>query len=156
MANSLKQILSRIKEGWVDTVRGRGKSEYNDVFENPSRKEIKELKSQSERDVVRFIADSRKEKVYVVSLENFHVDIIEVVDSLTRDSIFHTFWGLGNISLGEIEISSFSDEYDGSILDRYLELCNNIIDGKYDWMEKYRFDLYEIKSIAKEEIDRYN
>lgn len=152
MSKSLREILEKFK----GSSRSRVTGEYREIFVNPDRNELRDLISNYERDSVRFIADSGNENIFVSSGDVWHIDILDEIEYLGRDSVFDTFWGIGDFVNGEIEINSFSDEYDGSILDRYLELCECILDGEYDWLKRYHFNLSEIKWIAEEEIDYYS
>lgn len=155
----LKDILSNIEERWVVGTRSDAHGAYREIFMNPDRNDIRDIEEfggYRHGDNVRFIAVKDSQNVYVSSADVFHRTIAEEVDDLLDiGGVTNNFSGMGNIEGSKIEVTDFSDvfiEFEGYEMS-FQTICEDILDGKYDWMERYNFDLGLIKEIAEDELE---
>lgn len=109
------KFLNYIQEEWVAHVKGHWNTMYSgesDVFENPSKKELSQLKPD-----VRFFVNFKTKKVYVWDWDITHSDMAEqlVKEKLVpTNNIGQTFMktcfaGIGKIEAGKIVYSRQSD-----------------------------------------------
>lgn len=141
----LKNILRDIREKWVASTEYL--NEYVEIFKNPSKKEIIDLKSESED--VRFIALEGEGDVYVTHSFMFHPDLAEELG--INEDYKDNFSGIGRIDRGVIIAYALSDVINLR-KDKYNNLKEKILNGDYDWVERYNFDLSTIKeNLSREE-----
>lgn len=157
---NLKQILNKVEEEWVAGTKSTTRNEYREIFKNPSKSEINDILEfeGNKSNNIRFIAVKRTEDIYVTSIDVFHITIVYEIDEFENSwDIVNNFSGIGEVFGGrKIEVSEkFSDylyEYPNKLYNR----CAEIVDGDYDWMERYNFDLSGVKEFMKSKIDVIN
>ena len=140
----INRILRILNEEWYTTVPDKS-GEHVDVFINPSRRDIKDaLEGEIGRGYgeVRFVADGGNENVYVWNANTslFHRTVID------EFSLGYVYKGIAKYDAGDLEVKvgESNIEHDDMLL-------MNILDGNYDWMERYNFDLSIVKDYAEEE-----
>lgn len=154
---SLKKLLSEIKEKWYSGTKSNQNGDYREIFVNPSKSDIKDIEEFGGfrfGNGFRFIADKYKKKVYVGSGDVFHMTIAEEIGMDNHEMINEHFAGIGKKDGNKIKANGFTDAYEISAFrESYANLCIEIIDGEYDWMERYNFNLKYIKDLAKDELE---
>lgn len=151
----LKKILSDIKEEWHTETQSSMDKEYREIFKNPTQSDIRDIiEYGGDRlgDDIRFIADRRSQNVYATSADVFHQDMFEEIDEFTDDVKNRIFSGIGDWNGRVIKISYFSDLLIEDETGLYVA-SRNVVEGKYDWMERYNFDLSDIKDVAEENVE---
>lgn len=152
----LNQILKNLREEWESSTDSMQGGEYREIFVNPTKQELRDLEEFSGMSTVKFIADSDKREIYVTSSDVYHYKIAEEV-GLNSNYEMTKYSGKGNISGGLVEATAFCDalnfnrqlKYEPDYLERAEEIYSEIINGEYDWMEKYNFDLSVVKERSK-------
>lgn len=152
----LNKILSNIKEEWEVGGKLGVSSEYSEIFSNPEKNEIRDIMDMSGLDTFRFIADGERRKVYTASSDIYHYKIAEEM-GLGSDYEFRMFSGKGRWDNGKVKVVEYADSlnysddlrYDPKYLERAGELYKEVIEGEYDWMEKYNFSLDAIKEVSE-------
>jgi hypothetical protein len=155
MKKETERILKELKEEFYTNSESSITSKYREIFVNPSRKEIADLVEEYGRNTVRFIADKRKKKVYVAASDVFHSDIAKDVGLEGYYFFMNTFAGTGKFTQGKILVTDWTDYFndeEDDILRRLEELSWEIIEGDYDWLERYNFALDLIEGTARDEI----
>lgn len=157
----INKILDRLQEKWYKETISSHNNDYREIFINPSINDILDIEkyggTRSDRlrtNDVRFIADISKKNVYVTSADVFHNDIINEVSEL-RGFPNDYFSGMGEIrKSGSIHITDISDYLlDFEHKDDLIKQFRLILEGKYDWMERYHFELGNIKIMASDYLD---
>lgn len=153
---SLKEILSDIEERFVSDTKSTEGNDYREIFQNPSRSEFRDIVDFSGRrmgDSIRFIAVKESMNVYCTSADVFHRTMVREIDEIDRmEGVYGNFSGMAELEGGEVEVSHWSDVFEMEGYFPFLyELCEDLINGDYDWMERYNFDLSLIKDVAREE-----
>ena len=132
----LKEVLFNIREDFEVGYEDRF-GEYQEIFKNPSWREIKDI---TENDInFRFIADKDKNHLYVAGVNVLHDDIQSKVGGFKKH-YFDLFSGIA-IKKGIRNIKVYLNNLNCNIEDEILE-------GEYDWVEDYYFDL----NLLKKEI----
>lgn len=149
----LKSILKSLKEDFETGYEVRG--EYVEVFVNPIFDEIKECGS-----VIRFTAIGHKKKVYVINaFKTTHPNLGHNIGYTHAHMNGDAFAGIGYIDGNEVVVREVSEENMGAMNERILEMFEEVVNGKYDWLKDYRFNLKKIKekldNILKEEEEKY-
>ena len=139
-------IRNKNEEWYGSVTSGWSNADY-DVFLNPSRNE---LNKEFHKNHVRFIALDASREVYVFSADIIHSDVWDVLFPNKPVSLKNSFWGVANFQLGTGYSVIFSDTLDP----RYgkgIPLMKKIVQGKYDWLERY-FCLSNVKDMIIREI----
>ena len=149
----LKRVLSDIKEDYFASVRSVMGDDVRELFVNPDRSELRDLIEETGDIYVRFIADKRKEKVYLSSSDVVHVDIAMSVGYSYNElhESDYLFAGTGIYKEGYVEVNYFGDTQKG---ERTIKrLSKEILEGNFDWMEKYPFKMDKMEEIARDFVD---
>lgn len=159
--NKLQRILlelRKIDEEFIEGLKSKN-GKYREIYVNPNREEINQIIADYDRDNVRFLADKGKNEVYVAAADVLHNDLADKLgDSRYKymQYMMNAFPGNGKVKSGKIVVTRWTDLFfssdDEDLANRLKELLKEILNGEYDWMEKYSFDLKEIKREAKEEL----
>lgn len=145
--NKSQRLLEMLNEEWVTGIeRSRGaETFYYEIFKNPKPSEIKDLLDQSRYyKGARFLADPKRKEVYVWSSDVLHSKVFEHM-GYSVSFAYGKFW------------AGTSDYFSGKFLVNKEELVKRVakglLDGDYDFMERYGFDL----SLVKEEwwLDKF-
>ena len=117
---------------------------YFEIFINPSLRELKDLISNSKHWKLRFIADKKTKKVYLVDSEVIHGVIADEI--ALSDDYRNLLSGIGTFG-GKFEILSLSYDIESKIKhNKGSQLVDDILDGEYDWLDRYNFDIDEFKN----------
>ena len=154
----MKKILKNLKEDWVTgkKIKIQMGRDYREIFVNPSRRELKDIMDLANTDVFRFIADKGNQEIYISSADVYHYDMAKEV-GLGSDYEIHHLSAKGVWNEGEVKVVEFADalNYDRHLKfnekyhNRAEELYEEIINGEYDWMESYHFDLEILKKKSE-------
>lgn len=133
-----------LDEKWDRTVRAKS-GKHIDVFKNPSRSDIKDALGDEiggGYGEIRFVADRDYKDVYIWNANTslFHIDVINDLN------LGYVYKGIAEYNAGDLEVrigESNVEEDDRLLLD--------ILNGEYDWLDKYNFDLSVVKDYAEEE-----
>jgi hypothetical protein len=152
--------MKSFKEQYYNSTKIRGTT--FDIFVNPTRKELAELKSIS-KEGVRFFVDCKKKNIYMYSAEVLHDDMVDHISDLSWfnytkyymegkqvDRVFsgHMAWG------SKVESDTWNI---GGDLWRHARTPENIADMKtllftdMTWLDKY-ISAKEVKSIIEKLI----
>lgn len=134
----LKKYLNSVEEEFVIGYRDLFDN-YKEIFKNPSRKEYLEITEEDRN--FRFIADKNKKDLYVADVGVLHEDIQKQIGMKTH--YFDLFSGIAFFEGNYINIS-----YDNL----NCNIDDEILEGDYDWVRKYKFDIRKLK----EDILDYN
>lgn len=167
-------ILNNINEKWVSSTKTRF-GNYREIFVNPSKEDLKDvIDSDLENKKygllvqgdIRFLASRDSKTVYVATSDLMHWRMGEELGYKQYDTYKKFFCGEGKYKNGKIEVIRFSDIYEdryetfveygldeNNIVPSYIEICEELLSGKYDWLRRYNFDLSKIKSIVNRQID---
>lgn len=141
----IKSIIENINEKWDSTIQAKS-GKYVDIFKNPSRRDIKEALGdiRSGYGELRFVADNEYKDVYVWNADTslFHIKVIRG-KNLGGIGVYK---GVAVYNAGELEVKIGESNIDTDDI-----LLLDILDGEYDWLERYNFDLSVVKEYAKEE-----
>lgn len=154
MESKLKCLLDNVKERWEGSTKSMQKNDYREIFANPTKQELRELEdiNNSDSNIIKFIAVKNKREVYVASYDVYHYKIAEEV-GVDSDYEMKNFPGKGRIENGVVNVTVYSDalnfkkemKYDEKYMERAEVLYKEVLDGVWDWVEKYNFDLKELK-----------
>lgn len=150
---TVREILDELEEQFHKGVESRY-GDYLEIFVNPDIDEIRDLKKKS--DVVRFIAVKKEKKVYVSNSTLLHREMVRKADigRGSKNEVIFNFSALGDIEGNKILVTHLSDGFRFSENSNELEaLCYEISSGKFDWLEKYNFDLSKIKPWAEDKLE---
>lgn len=140
----------KIDEKYVKGTKKAG--EYREIFVNPTKQEVVDIENFDGvkwGNNVRFIALKENKKVYTSTGDVLHWMIKDVAD-LSNSDVAGSFRGMGVADFGEITVTKFGS----NISDKEKRMmANDLINGEYNWMEKYNFDLSKIKQKAKNVIN---
>lgn len=149
----LQRFLDSIDEKFY---KGFGKSNYREIFINPSFKEMKsaagDVGSKGDWvDFIRFFAFFDTKDVYVWSGDVLHPDIRDEIDRNFSDNYIE---GIAEIRGNKAVISrdrmeDLDDELMGYAYD-------NILNGNLDYLDRYRFDILELKEEIKRNFNENN
>lgn len=152
MDKNIRNILENLKEEFMTDSKSNVTGDYREIFVNPSRSEIRDL---NETEItVRFIADKRNRDVFVAGEDVFHERIAKEIGMNSYEWIKECFAGVGSIVNGKIQPEDFTDAYHNeSNMSDFKILLKDILTARYDWLERYNFDLYYINDVAEEELE---
>lgn len=134
---SIREILLKLNERFV--VGFEGRNGYNEIFVNPDRKEIREVASRGES--FRFIGDKEIKSLYVADVNVLHEEMQEEIGNM-KQHYFDLFSGVA-INEGRY-VRIYYDNLNCNIDDEILE-------GEYDWVERYNFNIFELKKEMLED-----
>lgn len=137
----INSIIESINEKWVKGTKSNNLNKYREIFVNPSKKELQEIVKDARYDSIRFIADGRRKKIYVVLYDVFHYTLAEEIGMSESEFIYKTFAGMGDVMMRGVEVDGITDylSHSTAYLERYVELGEEILNGDYDWMKRYHF-----------------
>lgn len=147
--NIIKEELNLILEKFEAGIERSWSGKYREIFVNPNKKEIADIYDPDIPDWhkgdIRFIAILEEESIYVVAADVVHITMVDAI-GLNRTNVAVDFWGIGEIQQRNIVVTGFADTY---TVEAKNEMGKAILNGKFDWMEKYNFDLSEFKKQIK-------
>lgn len=136
----LENIVKELDEKWYKGVE-IGK-DYVEIYKNPSRKDIKEIfKSGMGYGQVRFVANISYKEVFVWDADTplFHNEVMMEED-------IYGLKGVAYYDAGELEVRT----HESNVLSDDI-IALDVLEGKYDWLENYYFDISIIKEYVEEE-----
>ena len=142
----IQKILNNLKEGYVTTLKSAWKDGVVEIFINPSREEI--LNSLGEYKEVRFIVDRRNNSVYIWEAGSLmHSDVSKKVDEVPNNYL-KALIGTADYKNGSLKIKRFGEEIN-------INRVEEFVDGEYDWLENYYFEIEETKVNLANFLDEY-
>lgn len=140
---TLKELLEGIQEKFVIGFDDEG--DYIEIFKNPTGDKIISVSNFGrEKDALRFIADLDNRDVYIASTDIIHQTIAKEANLNWNEVKTRFFPGIAyfwdRVLVVDYEFLKFS----GGLynLDKIIE---DILDGEYDFLRKFRFDIEELK-----------
>lgn len=129
------------------------KGEYREIFVNPTPNEINDIIEYGgvrEKDDVRFIAIKNSRDLYITSADVFHRTIVKEVDELREGDAIKNFSGMGSVNSDKIKVSYLSDLINNKATKgQKWDISKDLVEGEYDWLENYNFNLEYIKEKAE-------
>lgn len=148
----LKSILNKVEEEWVMGTKATRAKEYREIFKNPSKSELEDIiEFGGERlgSDFRFIAIKDGKDVYVSSADVFHITMTNEIEGLGSTDIYENFSGIADWNRGIVRVKHYSDFYYEEGFEKYLyKVSTDILEGRYDFLIKYGFDLSLIEEEA--------
>jgi hypothetical protein len=144
--------LSRyLNEKYVNTlsIKGFGAGDY-EVFVNPTSKERKEVTVASDYRGYRYLLDFKQKKVYIVSSETFHEELMNRTPELPN---FNEFWHQGKHH-DRIFTGDFSGRHSSDAL--YAPIYTNqelreLLKQDWNWAKRYIDDFSGLIKMIKYE-----
>ena len=145
----IDKILENLNEKFYKGFKHKHEG-YTEVFLNPSLKETREVASLS-RGFLRFYASSVHEDLYIWNSEVLHHEIENVIG--IRVGLMQE-WGIQSIAeLKDGKVKFAIDWYGDNVNNKVLyNACIDVLDGKYDWLSKYGWDMGYMKETAKKKV----
>lgn len=148
MDKGIREILIKLNEEFYGGFKVNG--EYVEIFKNPSKEEIRDVANDNRfgESFVRFLALYDIEDLYIWSADILHDEIDYKLDFVTYDEMIDKYFSShGSFSGSEIliEKQDLDDLYNSKVRER---ICREIIDGKYDWLSRYYFNIDVMKESA--------
>lgn len=144
----VNKILNNIDEKFVTGYKSWG--EWAEIYVNPSMDEIREVSNESNSGKFRFIDDKNLKKVYIGDMHTIHVDIAKKVD--LSDNYEDLFSAFGIYKRTSVAFDKFSMVI-AEDTDKLIKIFEDIRDGEYDWLDRYRFEIHKLKERVKKQFD---
>lgn len=157
MKEETERILNQLYEKKVGEVKSPILKNKLEIYKNPTEEEVSEV-VEREFQYLKFIADPRSRDVYIVKDFVEHDELARALGFDKERYLIEKFPGTAKLRGDKLEVAGIAMEYDSFDniwgLNRLEDLLTSIINGKYAWLQKYNFDLSEVKPRIEDEIIR--
>ena len=140
-----------LKEKYLNTISTSGwRAGDYEVFLNPTSKERRELIKAADYRGYRYLIDFKQKKVYIVSSETFHMELMNELPELPD---FDSFW-----KQGKHHDRIFTGDYSGRHnSDALYSIYTNpekraLLDLDWSWAKRYLDDIDDIRSMIKADL----
>lgn len=142
MDKSIRSILENLKEEFHSGKESKW-GDYTEIFVNPNMDEIRESLRERGTVTLRFLAVKRERKLYIWNPELIHKDAADEVGISFNEMKENNLAGVAlfennQLYFGQSNVASI-DKY------RRRELAEEVLNGDYDWLEDFYFNLNPMK-----------
>lgn len=148
----IEGIITNLNEKFFISTESRY-GDYIEIFKNPKMDEIKSIATKRDRyKSVRFFIEKNRRTIYIWNPEAIHKDV--------AIEFGYSFEEMKNKNLAGVAILQGSKLIFGhsniATIDKYRrrELSEEILNGEYDFMEMYYFDLDPMKVDCQNFLDK--
>lgn len=146
------KMVDQLLEKYLNTISTSGYSAGDyEVFTNPTSKERREVTVASDYRGYRYLLDFKKKKVYIVSSETFHQDLMnELPDLPDFDSFWHGGKHHDRIFTGDFSGRHNSDALYAPIYTRAEK--EHLLTLDWSWAKRYVDDIEGVKDMIRGEL----